>query len=146
VVWFVVWPKDLAATENAAKESGTGSHVHAIYVDHAKYLDLASECSVFVGMKLHAVVLATCAAVPSIMLEYRPKCRDYMESIQQEHLCERVDRFTADGVWEQVLRMHSEREGYARRMMEGIIRLRTLQQQRARSISDRMRAAGVNAG
>jgi hypothetical protein len=141
VVWFVVLPKDYSVTEHAAKETGTDERIHAIYTDHAKYLDLVSESSVFVGIKLHAVVLATCAGVPSIMLEYRPKCRDYMESIQQGHLCKRVDLATTEDLWEQVLELHGKREEYARQLAEGISRLRTIQQQKACSIADRMRAA-----
>jgi polysaccharide pyruvyl transferase WcaK-like protein len=140
VVWFVVWPKDYAVTHSAAKESGTEEHIRAIYRDHAQYLDLVSESSVFVGIKLHAVVLATCAGVPSIMLEYRPKCRDYMESIQQGHLCKRVDLVNAKDLWEQVVEIHGKRDEYARQMTEGISRLRMLQQKRARSIADSMGA------
>jgi hypothetical protein len=141
VIWFVVWPEDYDPTQSAAKESRTEDHVHAVYTDHAKYMELVSKVSVFIGIKLHAVALATCAGVPSIMLEYRPKCRDYMESIGQGHLCERVDLFKAQSVWERVLEMHSNRERYAGEMAERISRLQAFQRQRAREIVDQIGTA-----
>jgi polysaccharide pyruvyl transferase WcaK-like protein len=51
-------------------------------------------------MKLHATVLATCALTPSIMLEYRPKCRDYMESIGQGRFTFKTSDFRAGELWE----------------------------------------------
>jgi len=48
---------------------------------------------VFVGQKLHAVVLSYCANTPAIMIEYRPKCRDFMESIKMERFNIRTDEF-----------------------------------------------------
>jgi len=77
------------------------------------------------------------------MGEYRPKCRDYMESIQQGHLCERIDLFTAEGLWQRVSDIHSYGEQYVNKMAEGISRLQTLQLQRARQVADRIRAASM---
>jgi len=138
VVWFVVWPDDYEPTRRVAKESRTDEHICAIYTDHAKYRDEVSNMSVFVGMKLHAVVLATCVGVPSIMLEYRPKCRDYMESIRQGHLCRRLDLFVAQEVWERVLDIERERQRYADDMAAGISQLQAFQRDKAREMADRM--------
>ncbi len=131
VVWFVVWPKDHFIIQNAAKASKTDEHIYTICTDHTKYMNLVSDLTVFVGMKLHAVALATCAGVPSIMLEYRPKCRDYMKSIQQDHLCERIDLFEAEKVWQRVLDIQSNREQYAAKMAEAISQLQAFQKQKA---------------
>jgi polysaccharide pyruvyl transferase WcaK-like protein len=139
VMWFVVWPKDLPITQSAAKESKTGEHIHEICKDHSKYMDLVSDVTVFVGMKLHAVALATCAGVPSIMLEYRPKCRDYMKSIRQDHLCERIDLFEAEKVWQRVLDIHSSREKYTAKIADGISQLQAFQKQKADLILESVR-------
>jgi hypothetical protein len=45
------------------------------------YLNHVGEATVFIGMRLHSVVLASVAAVPSVALAYRPKCEEFMESI-----------------------------------------------------------------
>jgi polysaccharide pyruvyl transferase WcaK-like protein len=103
VHWFVVWPKDLSVTRTAAEASTTSDHIHEFYTDPKAYLAEVRRLGAFVGMKLHATVLATCALTPSIMIEYRPKCRDYMQSIGQEQFTFRTDRFRA-GELEEILR------------------------------------------
>ena len=138
VKWFVVWTKDHDITQRAAKASGTDEHIHEICIDHIKYMDLVSDLTVFVGMKLHAVALATCAGVPSIMLEYRPKCRDYMKSIRQDNLCERIDLFEAEKLWEKISDIQNDREQYAAKMSEGILQLKNFQKQRAAQILENM--------
>lgn len=138
VIWFVVWPEDYAVTESAAKESGTDEHIHAVYVDPAQYLRLVSKMSVFVGMKLHAVILATCAGVPSIMLEYRPKCRDYMESIRQGRLCERVDQFKPENILDRVREIDGNREQYVADMATAISQLQAFQRLKADQVAARI--------
>ena len=45
-------------------------------------LDVAlSRCAVVVGEKLHALVLAARLGIPTLALEYRPKCRDFQLSV-----------------------------------------------------------------
>jgi hypothetical protein len=100
VEWFVVWPKDLDLTMQAAHLSGTSEHVHAIFESHGHFIRRVRRLTAFVGMKLHATVLATCALTPSIMLEYRPKCRDYMQSIGQDAFTFRTNDFRAGHLWE----------------------------------------------
>jgi polysaccharide pyruvyl transferase WcaK-like protein len=38
-------------------------------------------CAVVVGEKLHALVLAARLGIPTLALEYRPKCRDFQLSV-----------------------------------------------------------------
>jgi polysaccharide pyruvyl transferase WcaK-like protein len=45
----------------------------------------------FVGIKLHAVALAMCTNVPSLMIEYRPKCREFATTLGVERFCVRSD-------------------------------------------------------
>jgi len=71
----------------------------------------ASECSmdtalayfdtvdVFVGEKLHASVFAACTYTPFVMLEYRPKCLDFMRSIEFEKYNIRTDIMNADEIY-----------------------------------------------
>lgn len=89
------------------------------YVDFIERYDLkgkisffdASDCSmgnalayfdtvdVFVGEKLHASVFAACTYTPFIMLEYRPKCLDFMRSIECEKFNFRTDQLSADEIY-----------------------------------------------
>lgn len=140
VKWFVVWPKDLSITQKAAHLSGTTEYIYQIYKDHNEYLRLVEQLSTFVGMKLHAVVLATCAYVPSIMLEYRPKCRDYMMSIGQQDHTIRTDIFKAEDVWEIVSNWNSKRESLSNALYKSIKQLRDKQRIKAEELTKVLKA------
>lgn len=133
VRWFVVHPGDKAATLRAASSSRTEGDVLELY-DHHEYLESVMRVGVFVGMKLHAVVLATCAYVPSVMLEYRPKCRDYMMSIDHEELTVRTDRFHAVDVWSMVEELVAQREAFSKRLYDCITPVRIRLQTKAEEI------------
>ena len=45
-------------------------------------LHLASRCSLAVSMRLHGAVLAVCMGTPVLMLAYREKCHDFMDSVE----------------------------------------------------------------
>ena len=53
-------------------------------------------------MKLHSVVLASAVHVPSLMLEYQPKCADFQASIGRSDRTFRTDRLNADELVEHV--------------------------------------------
>jgi hypothetical protein len=57
-----------------------------------EYLTVLNRTRCLLGTRLHANVLAAAAGVASVSLEYRPKCRDFMQSIRQQHRTFRVDR------------------------------------------------------
>lgn len=120
VHWFVVCPGDLEITYKAAIKSGTESNINEIYHDAEKYIEIVKNMSVFVGMKLHSVVLATCAYVPSVMLEYRPKCLDYMKSINNEDFTIRTDRFSGDEVWQIASSINNKRNEYAEILFKNV--------------------------
>ncbi|MDG2168170.1 MAG: polysaccharide pyruvyl transferase family protein [Opitutales bacterium] len=116
VVWLVVFPGDLEITMEAAEVSHTTEHVEIIYHDYNHFMDVVGKASVMVGMKLHATILATCALTPSIMLEYRQKCRDYMQSIDHDEYVITTGDFLADPCWERIQEMDRERMTLSRKL------------------------------
>ncbi|MCP4799530.1 MAG: polysaccharide pyruvyl transferase family protein [bacterium] len=116
VHWYVIWPKDMAITLKAAQKSGTTEYIYEHYTDHLKFINEVRTVSVFVGVKLHAVVLAICGIVPSIMLEYRPKCRDFMLSINQGDLSFRTDAFNGLEISTIVQEMNRDKEVWTSRL------------------------------
>ncbi len=85
VEFFVVWPDDLGATYHTAELAGIKNPiVHKLYYDPAGYVRIAGNLRCFIGLKLHSTILALCAGIPSIMLNYNPKCLDFMKSIGME--------------------------------------------------------------
>ncbi len=138
VHWFVVWKNDLEIALEAAKQSGTEGNIHQEYYDYNKYFDVVRKMSVFVGMKLHAVALAMCAYVPSVMLEYRPKCRDFMMSLDQQDNNIRTDEFKAHDVWERVKAWDANRPRISASLYDAIQPVATRQKQRALDVFNAM--------
>ena len=48
------------------------------------FFELVSPCSFTIAVRLHAAVLSCCVGVPPLMLGYRDKCLDFMESMHLE--------------------------------------------------------------
>jgi polysaccharide pyruvyl transferase WcaK-like protein len=48
-----------------------------------------------ISVRLHAAVLASCAGVPSVLLAYRSKCRDFMSSMELESFAVPLSRDTS---------------------------------------------------
>jgi len=131
VKWFVLWPPDLAITRKLAIATNTEDEIYEVYTDVFKYLDQVRYLSTFVGTRLHSVALATCAYVPSIMLEYRPKCRDYMASIGLEDWTLRTDRFRADEVWDKLKSWNGQRRKLSELLFQKILPLKDKQREKA---------------
>lgn len=97
VEFFCVWPDDLNTVRRVAVEAGILEPVvHCIYQDARQFLDRVRTLKMFVGIKLHGVALAMCANVPSLMLEYRPKCREFMATLGLDRFVLRSDEITLD--------------------------------------------------
>lgn len=47
----------------------------------AEFFDIVSTCRFTVAVRLHAAVLSCCTGVPPLMLGYRDKCLDFMQSM-----------------------------------------------------------------
>ena len=136
VKWFVLWPKDLPIVKSISMASDTEQEVYKIYQDYNIYLGLVDRLDVFVGMRLHSVALATCVYVPSIMVEYQPKCRDYMTSIGQEQAVIRADRFKAGDVWEMICDFSRRRNDVSLSLFQAIRPLCKKQYLRAKELMD----------
>jgi polysaccharide pyruvyl transferase WcaK-like protein len=87
----------------------SGSYEEVIAVRPEVYLAAVAPCELLVGQRLHAVVLAAAAGVPSVMLEYQPKCRDFMESIGAVERSLRTDRLRARALLEVVETLAADR-------------------------------------
>ncbi len=109
-----VYPKDLKVIEAAIQLSG-GQGKIKIFQDYSsvtKTLDRMQEYDIFVGQKLHSVVLAYCANTPAVMVEYRPKCRDFMTSIGMEKFNIRTSDFSTETVMPFFTELYANLEEY----------------------------------
>jgi polysaccharide pyruvyl transferase WcaK-like protein len=142
VEWYNVWPKDLDIIRKAALESGTSDRIFCEYHNLDRFISRVRTLSVFVGLKLHATLLATCALTPALMLEYRPKCRDYMSSINQDHATIRTDVFNSIDAWDRIQDWSSRRSEVAALLLAGIQPLVDKQRAYARMLARKIGQAG----
>lgn len=116
--WFLevmpVCDEDLGAISYVIKESGREKEIGIFqkYKSVHKTIDRMIGFDVFIGQKLHSAVLACCANTPAVMVEYRPKCRDFMESIQMEDFVIRTDQFTPQKAKEYVEQLYQHLDFY----------------------------------
>ncbi len=92
IEFFCIWPGDLAMTQRVAQAARIEEPIiHCIYEDAHEYLERVRCMKVFVGFKRPAVALAMAANVPSMMIEYRPACRDFAEVMGLQDYAVRSD-------------------------------------------------------
>ena len=139
VHWFVICPSDFAITTKIAEASKTTDSIHQVYEDPIQYIDFVKHCSVFVGTRLHSAVLTSCAYVPTVMLEYRPKCRDFMQSIGQEQNIIKTDDLQSEHIWELVRHLDKYRSKYSYNLFKAVNSLRVKQISLAKKLMQTMR-------
>jgi polysaccharide pyruvyl transferase WcaK-like protein len=66
----------------------------ADFLNQKSFMEELRTVDVFLGEKLHSVILAACTYTPIVMIEYRPKCRDFMESMDSVKNNVRCDRIS----------------------------------------------------
>lgn len=135
VTWFVVCPEDLEATKRVAEESSTSQDIFLEYCSAERYMEKARKMTLFAGMKLHATVLAICAGVPSLMIEYRPKCRDFMQSVNLEEATIRSDVFLGAEAFEMLQNWSDNIDQHRLKLTKEVGFLAKKQRQRAREIT-----------
>jgi len=84
------------------------------FLDLNATLDALEKQDVFVGEKLHSVIFANCVYTPSIMLEYRTKCRDFMVSINRQEWISRTDDLDVNLVFEQLCELYENVDKHQR--------------------------------
>jgi polysaccharide pyruvyl transferase WcaK-like protein len=132
---LVFHPDDMKAARALAAAVGDGIDITAEYRHADRMLTALSQCHLVVAQRLHAAVLASALAVPAIMLEYRPKCRDFMASIDRDDLVLRTDEIDADALCDRLLSVAAQRDGHAAHVADAVIEL----QARLHDEADRIR-------
>ena len=141
VSWFVVWPEDLEITKRAAEASATSNDIYSEFSSAEAYIAKAAQMTLFVGMKLHATILAICAGIPSLMVEYRPKCRDFMQSIDHEYATIRSDDFCASDAFALLEIWLAEYAIHQMRLVAKVAPVAARQRERARSLVEGLLSA-----
>ena len=72
---------DVAPLKNLLREVGITESEPPIITTAADFFERVRLCRLTVAIRLHASILSCCCGVPPLMLGYRDKCRDFMESM-----------------------------------------------------------------
>jgi polysaccharide pyruvyl transferase WcaK-like protein len=98
------------------------------------FLDAVAPCTALVGEKLHSVVLGAAVHVPAVALEYRPKCRDFQESIGRDRFVVRTDRLDHDELVGLVDEIVDDRDGQVEALVAAVAHRQDLLRQAATDI------------
>lgn len=120
-------PEDYAWNDEAARALG-GTHTHHKPSTTADLVAILREARLVIGTRLHTCVLAVAVGVPTVALEYRPKCRDFMASVRADEWCVRVDRIESPALTDLV-----------ERLLAGSAAQLTIQNQRVRELRGLLR-------
>ncbi len=76
----------------------TNTEIFGEWRDLTKLLDFVRSCQVVVGEKLHSLVFSAATHTPFVSLEYRPKCREFIETMDFNDFNLRTDELTTDKI------------------------------------------------
>lgn len=80
-----VWDQDIKSNQELLRlVDSPRCTLRAAFENLESYAGELDQCGIFIGQKLHATIIACSRRIPSIMIEYQPKCRDFMASIDME--------------------------------------------------------------
>lgn len=118
---FPMIREDVDYLQRVIKESGiSGVQMHTDFHNLPHTMNRLEQQDIFLGEKLHSVVLANCVYTPAVMLAYRTKGLDYMCSMDQEWLAFRTDDLELDRVYESLMNMYDEIDANQARLHQRI--------------------------
>ena len=111
----------------------------AAHDDPISGLDLLASAELVVSERLHGAVLASAAGTVPVMVEYRPKLRDFAESVDLGDLVIRTDELGGDSLLDVVVEAYDRRHGLHATMSDRIADLRQRQVAAAERIERTLR-------
>lgn len=92
VTLFPACSEDVQLGRMLVEDTVFGSvHIFENYWNPSAYMDLLEKQDIFVGTKLHSVILSYCVYTPALMIAYQPKCFDFIETMGIKDLIIRAD-------------------------------------------------------
>lgn len=81
-VFIAMHEWDIAPLKQLQRGAGLEGLPIAMPPTAAEFFELVSPCTFTLAVRLHTAILSCCVGVPPLMLGYRDKCRDFMESVE----------------------------------------------------------------
>jgi hypothetical protein len=109
VKFVPVWPQDREACERLAQRAGLfSSSVLPVCVTYEQLKSALRDVRYLIAFKLHAGIVASCCNVPFTLIEYQPKCRDFMASLGWEEFVVPSESVTSSRLLDQFKRVDED--------------------------------------
>lgn len=102
ITLFPSCKEDVALSNSLLKIFSNKIKIHKNYNDIESFLSLQEEQDIFIGVKLHTVILAFCAYTPSLMIAYQPKCYDFMQTMEMNDFILRCDVINPEDILQKI--------------------------------------------
>jgi polysaccharide pyruvyl transferase WcaK-like protein len=136
VTLLPVWDRDIVSNKHLLELVNDKSCTMKLaFESHAAYQAELQKCDLFIGQKLHATIMACMERIPSIMVEYNPKCRDFMASVAMESYVIKTSECTPDTMLKTIRRLENNYSTIQKTLDKHIGHYRTLQYETAQRIS-----------
>lgn len=143
ITFLPVWKQDISYIEEAVKRIGNSVSIFYEYSSIKKMMAFLEDCDLFIGEKLHSVILAMCTYTPSIMLEYRPKCLDFMMSMGLEKYNIRTDSLDLDLLFGLLEELYKNLECIQGGIYEKVNYYKKIQDEKSDVITDFIAKGGI---
>jgi len=122
---FPMVQEDVEYMNRAVKMAGISDlEMHKNFLDFRYVMKEMEKQDIFIGEKLHSVVLASCVYTPAIMLEYRTKCKDFMMSIGREDWNYRTDNLNLGTIFDRLTELYENLETHQNRIAAQIKKIK----------------------
>jgi hypothetical protein len=138
IVLLPIWREDIASNINlmsAVNHPGCTIKTNA-YLSYKEYANEVKQCLYFFGQKLHSTIIATMLRIPVVMVGYRPKCQEYMESIKLPQYLLPVRKFTLNTAYESFEDVRANTEAIITSLDVHITQYKELQEKLAKQTLD----------
>lgn len=108
------------------------------YMSYEAYSSELQKCDIFIGQKLHSTIMACMNRIPSIMIEYNPKCRDFMASINMERYTLTSSEFSQNKTNSLIEEIYNNYSNIQQGLNNEVLKYKKLQFKYANLIKDKL--------
>lgn len=103
-----------------------------------------SMCDLFIATRLHPLIFATSAGIPSVAISYTPKVAGYMQMIEQEDLVCEIDNVDEEAILKMCQKIWQRREAEKKHLQRIIAKLRKKAERNIELLHELIKNTDVN--
>ncbi|MEH7458526.1 polysaccharide pyruvyl transferase CsaB [Bacillus sp. JJ1127] len=103
-------PFDQSASRDIINLMGEEAHMLPYQMDIYEKISILSECSLLIGMRLHALILSAVANTPMIGISYDPKIDSFLQQVNQPIIGNVDGDWTAETLYNMAIKQLQQKE------------------------------------